>query len=122
MPNHVHVLVQMIESYDLSSIVKGWKSYSARKINDDLGRSGRVWQIEFWDRYIRNEEHYFSAIEYIHQNPVKAGLAQSPDEWPWSCAWERRCPHLPFLCADEDVRAPGLPPPASLLTSWRGVL
>jgi len=45
-----------------------------------------VWHREYWDRYTRDERHYSKAVEYIHGNPVKAGLAQRPEDWPWSSA------------------------------------
>ena len=41
---------------------------------------------EYWDRYIRNEIHLRQAIEYIHLNPVNAGLCRRPEEWRWSNA------------------------------------
>jgi len=43
-----------------------------------------VWHREFWDRYIRDEEHYYDTIEYIHNNPVKARLVNKPEDWKWS--------------------------------------
>jgi putative transposase len=45
-----------------------------------------VWHREYWDRFIRNERHFQQAVEYIHQNPVKAGLVERPEQWPWSSA------------------------------------
>jgi REP-associated tyrosine transposase len=47
------------------------------------------WHREFRDRYIRDEEHYYDTIEYIHNNPVKAGLTKRPEAWPWSSAGMR---------------------------------
>jgi hypothetical protein len=41
---------------------------------------------DYWDRYIRDESHYQRVVDYIHQNPVKAGLCRSPAEWSWSSA------------------------------------
>ena len=41
---------------------------------------------EYWDRYIRNDSHLRHTIDYIHQNPVKAGLCREPPDWPWSSA------------------------------------
>ncbi len=63
---------------------------------DFAGRSGRkrreyFWHREFWDRYIRDEEHYLDTVEYIHKNPVKAGLVKDPEDWPWSSAGRGRC-------------------------------
>jgi len=86
MPNRVHVLLQTIEPNSLSSVVKSWKSFSAGRINGLLSRQGALWQREYWDRFIRNEEHYVSAIAYIHENPVKAGLVSRSKDWPWSSA------------------------------------
>ncbi len=80
MPNHVHVLIRMLGSASLAQIVWSWKSWTARR----LGRG--AWQREYWDRYIRDETHYRSCVDYIHGNPVKAGLCRQPEEWPWSSA------------------------------------
>ncbi len=46
----------------------------------------RVWHREYWDRHIRNGNHLRNAVEYIHQNPVKAGLVTNIEDWPWSSA------------------------------------
>jgi len=49
-------------------------------------REGRVWQYRFWDRIIRDEEELNRHTDYIHYNPVKHGLSQSPFEWQFSSA------------------------------------
>ena len=86
MPNHVHVLVQVTRAA-LPEVVKGWKSYTARQINRLTSRSGPVWQQDYWDRFVRNEAHYLSCLAYIQQNPIKAGLAATPEAWLWT--WVR---------------------------------
>jgi putative transposase len=43
-----------------------------------------LWQNEYWGRFIRNENHFQNSIRYILENPVKAGLVKSIDDWPWS--------------------------------------
>ena len=43
-----------------------------------------LWQREYWDRFIRDENHFQKAVEYIHMNPVKAGLVSKANEWQWS--------------------------------------
>ena len=48
--------------------------------------ASRIWHREYWDRYIRDNNHFKQAVEYIHQNPVKAGLAAKAEDWPWSSA------------------------------------
>ncbi|HRE84435.1 MAG TPA: hypothetical protein PLN52_25560, partial [Opitutaceae bacterium] len=45
-----------------------------------------LWMREYWDRYISDENHYRKTVEYIHQNPVTAGLCATPSVWPWSSA------------------------------------
>ena len=44
-----------------------------------------IWHREYWDRYIRDEEHFCSAVEYILENPVKARLVKTVGEWSFSC-------------------------------------
>ena len=87
MPNHVHVLLNMRENYSLSSVMHTWKSYTANEINKLLQRQGSVWMVEYFDRYIRDQHHLHTAINYIINNPVKAGLSTTPDQYQWSSAW-----------------------------------
>lgn len=86
MPNHVHVLAQFDKQYPLSGVLHSWKSYVAHQANQMLGRSGSFWQKEYFDRFIRNDNHYRNAVMYIENNPVKAGLVNSPEEWLFSSA------------------------------------
>lgn len=86
MPNHVHALIRPLLGCALSEIVRDWKSYSARLINSELERTGTVWYRDYFDRYIRNDEHLQRATRYIHQNPVTAGLVAEPKDWPHGSA------------------------------------
>ena len=87
MPNHVHGLVETQAEWPLSAIVQPWKSYTAHAANRILGRGGVFWFREYHDRFIRDERHLASAIEYVEQNPVKAGLVGSRELWRWGSAW-----------------------------------
>ena len=49
-----------------------------------IPNSRQVWMREYWDRYIRSEEHYHKVMDYIHSNPVKAGLCATAEDWIWS--------------------------------------
>ena len=51
-------------------------------------RKTSIWHREYWDRFIRDENHFQSAIEYSHNNPVKVGLVKSPKKWKWSSTSE----------------------------------
>jgi putative transposase len=93
MPNHCHVLIEPLPGIALGTIVLSWKNFTARFINRFVGRrrvgaqvEGRVWQREYWDRYIRNDQHLAAARHYIRMNPVKAGLVEHPQDWPWGSA------------------------------------
>ncbi|MEP7212292.1 MAG: transposase [Acidobacteriota bacterium] len=86
MPNHVHVLLTPLEKVHLPEIMHSIKSFTAKEANKILQRSGHFWQKESFDRYIRNLEHFAAVIKYIENNPVKAGLCRSPQDWPFSSA------------------------------------
>lgn len=89
MPNHVHVMLELRTGFRLGDQVKSWKTYSARHSNRLLGRTGPFWGKDYFDRYIRNERHFQSALDYIEGNPVKAGLVSEPAQWRWSSARRR---------------------------------
>jgi len=74
MPNHVHVMIRVYEGVSLSSILHTWRSYSAHEANKILGRSGEFWMKDYYDRYIRDAQHYAAVVQYIKDNPAKAGL------------------------------------------------
>lgn len=75
MPNHVHLLVKPYSDHPLERIEQGWKAYSSREINAARGASGPLWQHESFDRIVRDEEHLHRCIQYIGDNPRRAGLA-----------------------------------------------
>lgn len=83
MPNHVHILLEVLGDNSLSDILHSWRSYTAKRANELLGRSGQFWMHEYFDRYIRDQRHYESTVEYILHNPVKAGLVATSSDWPW---------------------------------------
>jgi len=89
MPNHVHTLFTPAKEFKMSEILHSWKSFTAHECNKLLLRSGRVWEREPFDRYIRNEQHFRNAVQYIENNPVKARLCERPEDWEWSSARRR---------------------------------
>jgi REP element-mobilizing transposase RayT len=90
MPNHLHALLYITPPFTLSSIIHSFKSYSAKEANRVLGRRGPFWFPEYFDRYIRSENHFKIASHYIRENPVKARLCTSAEQWRFSSAWEGR--------------------------------
>ena len=69
--------------FSLQEITKPLKGISARKINLALGRTGSLWIEESFDRIIRDENDWREKYAYIMNNPVKAGLAEKPEDYPW---------------------------------------
>ena len=86
MPNHVHTLIETYEGFPLDRTVHSWKSFTATRANRMLGRKGRFWSHDYYDRYIRDDAHLAAVVSYIDQNPVKAGLVNVASDWPWSSA------------------------------------
>lgn len=69
MPNHVHVLFELLGNNSIESVMKSIKGYSSRKINELTGGSGSVWMKEYFDRIVRDASHLKSYIRYIINNP-----------------------------------------------------
>ena len=97
MPNHVHALLETLPGFPLGGVVHSWKSFSAKQVNKLLGRTGPFWMQDYFDRYIRDEEHLAAAREYIEQNPVKAGLVRSAGDWQWGSASGKDAGETPAL-------------------------
>src|SRR5579862_9784630 len=66
MPNHVHAVVEIGSKSSLAEVAKQIKGASARKVNRVLGRTGRLWQPDYFDRLIRSEQHLNRCIGYTH--------------------------------------------------------
>jgi putative transposase len=108
MPNHVHALFQPMHGWTVAKIVASWKKFTARKICDRQRAIGEtpgdpIWHREYWDRFIRDKTHLIQAIEYIHLNPVKAGLVSTPEAWPWSSAYPGNA-NLPIGVVNPDKK------------------
>jgi putative transposase len=84
LPNHYHILIG-IDRFDLiPGALKGLHGVTSNKWNlADNCRGRRVW-FRYVDQYIRNEAHYYRALNYIHFNPIKHGYVHDAYEWPWS--------------------------------------
>jgi REP element-mobilizing transposase RayT len=88
MPDHVHLLLTPMRDpagwpYALPAILKLIKGVSARSVNKLLGGSGPVWQDESFDHVLRSNESFAEKLEYIRQNPVRAGQVKRVEEYPW---------------------------------------
>lgn len=76
MPNHVHVLFVQNPDHPLEKLLRSWKTFTSRKINSLLQRSGSLWQRDYFDRLVRDNNHFANCIRYIRRNPEKARLTK----------------------------------------------
>lgn len=86
MPDHVHFLLEPLpksenQYWSLSSILHSIKSYSSKQIPKVMNHIGIVWQDERYDRIVRDEREFQSFWNYIRENPVKANLSNSPEDY-----------------------------------------
>ena len=89
MPNHVHMIFRCFEKavgakYPVTAIMRSLKGYTAYKANKLLKRKGPFWLSETYDHVIRNVKEMRNMVIYTLENPVKAGLVKSCNEWPHS--------------------------------------
>jgi REP element-mobilizing transposase RayT len=84
MPDHYHAVISLAGTKSLSQIMRSLGSHTAREGNRIKGSSGQFWQRGYYDRAIRKTEDINDIFEYIHHNPVRLGLVQVADEWPYS--------------------------------------
>ena len=101
MCNHVHILI--FPDAPLSRITKSIKSYSARRANAILERTGSFWLEESHDRWVRTDRELDKMVQYIEGNPVSVNLCESPEDWRWSSARAGReaCATCPALQGEE---------------------
>lgn len=89
MPNHVHLLILRHDSeFSLKQILQRFKGRSARRFNQALKRTGRFWQEDWFDRWMRHESERTKTVAYIRNNPVKATLTKYWADYPWRISTE----------------------------------
>jgi|ERR1051326_1613631 putative transposase len=81
MPEHVHLLVGEPEMEALDVALKSLKQSISRRL---IGTREHFWQKRYYDFNIRNRHQFVAKLRYIHRNPVKRGLCESPEQWAWS--------------------------------------
>jgi len=87
MPDHVHAILKLPQrggrTEALHRVMHSIKSWTAKRINERLGRTGRLWRDETYDHIIRDPDDYENHAGYIWLNPLAKGLTGDPDRWPW---------------------------------------
>jgi REP element-mobilizing transposase RayT len=104
MPNHVHVVWEPRVS--LSRILQWLKGVTAKRAKSLLDLDVKAfWQDESYDHWVRSERELQKIIRYVERNPVKAGLVNRIEDWPWSSA------HV-TTTGDTQTARPSAPPTA----------
>jgi len=83
MPTHLHLLLSP-HNKNLVQIMRDLKSRTEYEIAKGRGAHGPFWQERYFDTIIRRVRNFWEKLEYIHRNPVEAGLVRNPEEWQWS--------------------------------------
>ena len=85
MTNHVHALLTLRESsLPLYSVLQSHKKFTALKCNQMLNRTGQFWEHETYDHVVRKGDEFGNIVNYILNNPVKAGFVKHWSEWKWN--------------------------------------
>lgn len=83
MTNHLHAAIQ-VSDQPLSGLMCWLGSRYARYINRRRGRTGHLFERRHRAELVSDDEYLLSLVRYIHLNPVTAGLAVGPGQYPWS--------------------------------------
>jgi len=106
MPSHIHFVIAMPVGEHISDLMRDFKKFTSTKIRQQLEQNGeqsrlerlrtnalgkknqvfKLWQDRFDDLVLDNEKTLITKIEYIHNNPVKAGLVEEAEQWEFSSA------------------------------------
>jgi putative transposase len=87
MPNHLHLLLTLPKESNISFFIRDVKKRIAFEYFKDRNmKNQKFWQYRFDDVYIYSEDIYRIKLNYIHYNPVKAGLVKKPEDWKYSSA------------------------------------
>lgn len=88
LPDHWHAILYPRFPLTPSRVMESIKVASTLRLNAGRKESGLLWPPRFFDRALPSVKEYWEKVEYIHQNPVRAGLVRRAEDWPWSSAQE----------------------------------
>jgi REP element-mobilizing transposase RayT len=91
MPNHLHLIIAP-QPRRVGLVVQAFKLATVHRLMADGLAEGGLWQRGYWDVAMRDLRQLYTAMEYIHNNPVKEGLVAEPWDYPLSSSgyWEHR--------------------------------
>ena len=85
MPDHVHFFCAPCrpDHRSLSQWVGSFKQWTSKRLLAAFNLDAPFWQPEFFDHLLRSAESYAEKVDYVRRNPLRAGLVETPEQWPW---------------------------------------
>jgi putative transposase len=84
MTNHVHLLIKTTGGGSISKIMQSITVAHTRRYNFKYRRCGHVWQGRFHSPIVSEDNYMLTAMRYIEQNPLRAGMVKGIADYPWS--------------------------------------
>jgi putative transposase len=111
LPDQWHAIIYPPFPLTFSTVMEAMKGGATKRINHSRTEHGPLSQPRFFDRALRTVKKYNQKVQYIHLNPVTAGLVRRPEDWPWSSIHDyagtiNRAPGTPSGLAVDRVSLP----------------
>ena len=90
MPDHLHLLIEVGEGMTIEKAMQFIKGRFSRRISQEFDYHGEVWQRGFTEVQVMNKQNFEAHRAYIAENPVKAGLAATTEQYPFSFCYLAR--------------------------------
>ena len=90
MDDHVHFMIVLRGEHTLKRVLDSFKTYTATRIHRLLERKGKFWQEGYYDHAIRDEPDFWEHLIYMHNNPVRRGRVERPEDYAYSTAHPSR--------------------------------
>ncbi|MFI5295468.1 MAG: transposase [Thermodesulfovibrionales bacterium] len=86
MTNHVHLLTKPGSEESLFKMMQGLTLCYTQYINRTYGRTGRLWESRYHSCIVDHEKYLWAVARYIEQNPVRVGMVEKAEDYPYSSA------------------------------------
>jgi len=107
MPNHFHLIAWPGHDGELGRFMHWLENAHVRRYHRHYRSSGHLYQGRFKSFPIQQDEHLLTVLRYVERNPIRAGLVERAEEWPWSSArWRRQGESPPLYLQLEPVARP----------------
>jgi putative transposase len=89
--NHYHFIAESAQPASLQKLIRHLHSATAIAINEQDSAPGRKVWFQYWESHLTFQRSFFARLGYVHRNPVRHGLVNTPSSYPWcSAAWFER--------------------------------